>query len=133
MKINEAIGGTVNTIPAGTYVANQIGNDLRTHGAIVNFSASRHVSEDAVYKVTKAIKENLAKLQETAVWMPSTVTKEKGLALIASRLHPGALCYYQEAGWKFQTQSFSKNNFSHFGLKKKLGVRYRTPLFKSLM
>ena len=99
MKINKATGGTVNTIPAGTYGANHIGRDVRTYGAIVNFSAGMHVSEDAVYKVTKAIWENLAELQETAVWMPSNVTKEQGLELIAGRLHPGALRYYQEAGW----------------------------------
>lgn len=99
MKINKATGGTVNTIPAGTYGTNHIGGDVRTYGAIVNFSAGMHVSEDAVYKVTKAIWENLAELQETAVWMPSTVTKEQGLELIAGRLNPGALRYYQDAGW----------------------------------
>ena len=55
MKINKAIAGTINTIPAGTYGANQIGNDVRTHGAIVDFSAGKHVLEDAFYKVTKAI------------------------------------------------------------------------------
>ena len=99
MKINKATGGTVNTIPAGTYGANHIGGDVRTYGAIVNFSAGMHVSEDAVYKVTKAIWENLAELQETAVWMPSTVTKEQGLELIAGRINPGALRYYQDAGW----------------------------------
>ena len=96
MKINKATGGTVNTIPAGTYGANHIGGEVRTYGAIVNFSAGMHVSEDAVYKVTKAIWENLAEL---AVWVPSTVTKEQGLELIAGRFNPGALRYYQDAGW----------------------------------
>ena len=62
MKINKATGGTVNIIPAVTYGANHIGGDVRTYGAIVNFSAGMHVSEDAVYKVTKAIWENLAEL-----------------------------------------------------------------------
>ena len=99
MKINKATGGTVNIIPAVTYGANHIGGDVRTYGAIVNFSAGMHVSEDAVYKVTKAIWENLAELQETAVWVPSTVTKEQGLELIAGRFNPGALRYYQDAGW----------------------------------
>ena len=31
--------------------------------------------------------------------MPNTITKEQGLGLIASRLHPGAERYYREAGW----------------------------------
>lgn len=99
MKINKATGGTINVIPAGAYGSNHQGGDARTHGAIVNFSAGLHVPDDVVYAVTKAIWENLPELQETAVWMPSTVTKEGGLALIAGRLHPGALRYYQEAGW----------------------------------
>ena len=94
-----ATGGTINVIPAGAYGSNHQGGDARTHGAIVNFSAGLHVPDDVVYAVTKAIWENLPELQETAVWMPSTVTKEGGLALIAGRLHPGALRYYQEAGW----------------------------------
>lgn len=99
MKINKATGGTTNVIPAGIYGSKHVGGDARTHGAIVNFSAGLHVPEEVVYQVTKAIWENLPELQETAVWMPSTVTKETGLALIAGRLHPGALRYYQEAGW----------------------------------
>jgi hypothetical protein len=31
--------------------------------------------------------------------MPSTITKEQGLGLIAGRLHPGAERYYRENGW----------------------------------
>lgn len=99
MKINAATGGTVNTIAAGAYGENHVSNDARTHGAIVNFSAGLHVPEEVVYQVTKAIWENLGEIHETAQWMPSTITKEGGLALIAGRLHPGAERYYREAGW----------------------------------
>jgi TRAP transporter TAXI family solute receptor len=100
MKINAATGGTINEIPAGAYGANQLNESAtRTHGAIVNFSAGMHVSEEAVYQVTKAIWENLSELHETAEWMPSTITRETALSLIAGRLHPGAERYYREAGW----------------------------------
>lgn len=100
MKINAATGGTVNEIAPDAYGANQKNETAtKTHGAIVNFSAGMHVPEETVYQVTKAIWENLEEIQETAQWMPSTINKETGLALIAGRLHPGAERYYREAGW----------------------------------
>ena len=100
LKINAATGGTVNEIAAGVYGDNQVNEGaVRTHGAIVNFSAGMHVDEEVVYQVTKAIWENLADIHEAAAWMPNTITKEQGLGLIASRLHPGAERYYREAGW----------------------------------
>ena len=100
MKINKAIGGTVNTIQPGAYGDNQVNETAtRTHGAVVNFSAGMHVDADVVYRVTKAIWENLNEIHETAQWMPSTITREKGLELVASRLHPGAERYYKETGW----------------------------------
>lgn len=100
MTINAATGGTVNTIASDAYGSNQVNDsETRTHGAIVNFSAGMHVDEETVYKVTKAIWEQLAEIHETAQWMPATITKERGLELIAGRLHPGAARYYKEAGW----------------------------------
>lgn len=93
-------GGTVNVIKAGAYGENHVGEDSRTHGAMVNFSAGMHVDEDTVYKVTKAIWENLDELHATAQWMPDTITKEAALSLIAGRLHPGAERYYREQGWE---------------------------------
>ncbi|MEX0346416.1 MAG: TAXI family TRAP transporter solute-binding subunit [Rhizobiaceae bacterium] len=100
MKIRREIGQTANDILSDAYGDNQV-NDatVRTHGAIVNFSAGAHVPEEVVYKVTKAIWENIGELHETAKWMPSTINKEKALELIAGRLHPGAERYYREAGW----------------------------------
>ncbi len=104
MKINKAIGGTTNTIAPDSYGENQVNEaDSQTHGAIVNFSAGMHVDEETVYKVTKAIWENMGEIHETAQWMPSTINKEGGLALIAGRLHPGAERYYKEAGWTIPT------------------------------
>lgn len=101
LTINAATGGTVNIIASDAYGDNQVNTDpVRTHGAIVNFSAGMHVDEEVVYKVTKAIWENIGEIQETAQWMPSTINKEMGLALIAGRLHPGAERYYREAGWE---------------------------------
>ncbi len=100
MKIRREIGQTANDIAPDAYGSNQVNSEtVQTHGAIVNFSAGAHVPEEVVYKVTKAIWENLGELHETAKWMPSTINKEKALELIAGRLHPGAERYYREAGW----------------------------------
>ena len=90
----------MNTIQPGAYGDNQVNETAtRTHGAVVNFSAGMHVDADVVYRVTKAIWANLNEIHETEQWMPSTITREKGLELVASRLHPGAERYYKETGW----------------------------------
>ncbi len=109
--INKATGGTVNVIPAGTYGKNHLGGDVTTHGAVVNFSASMHVDEEAVYQVTKAIWENIDDIYGTAQWMKNAIREETALELIAGRLHPGAERYYREAGWEIpEAQSFSPSN-----------------------
>lgn len=111
LKINGATGGTVNEIAGDAYGGNQVGGAVRTHGALVNFSAGLHVDEEVVYQVTKAIWENLGEIHETAVWMPSTVRKETALQLVAGRLHPGAERYYREMGWEIpEPTTFGKSN-----------------------
>jgi uncharacterized protein len=111
MDIREDVGGTVNTVPAKAYGDNQIGDDVVTHGSLVNFSAGMHVDEEVVYQVTKAIWENLGTLHEVAQWMPSTITKETALQIIPGRLHPGAERYYREMGWEIpEAVDYSKSN-----------------------
>lgn len=111
LKINAATGGTINEIAGDAYGSNQKGGDVRTHGALVNFSAGLHVDEEVVYQVTKAIWENLSEIHETAVWMPNTIRKETALELIAGRLHPGAERYYREMGWEIPAATtFGKSN-----------------------
>ncbi|SEO38945.1 hypothetical protein SAMN04490248_104210 [Salinihabitans flavidus] len=94
------VSSTTNEIGPDVYGENQLNETpIRTHGALVNFSAGMHVPEEAVYQVTKAIWENLDEIHETAQWMSNTITPETGLQLIPGRLHPGAERYYREAGW----------------------------------
>tara|TARA_B110000008_G_C16920522_1_gene544544 strand:- start:940 stop:1602 length:663 start_codon:yes stop_codon:yes gene_type:complete len=92
-------GATLNRIPPDAYGSNQV-NDVETttHGADVNFSAGMHVDDEVVYKVTKAIWENLGEIHEVAEWLKTTVIPEDSLKLIAGRLHPGAEKYYREIG-----------------------------------
>lgn len=56
------------------------------------------VSEDAVYKATKAFWENLDEVQATAFFLKE-ITKESAFTSINVPLHPGALRYYEEAGF----------------------------------
>lgn len=96
-EMRRHVQGQISTFGGGL-VGGEIGLS-RTHRAIVNFSAGMHVDEETVYKVTRAIWEQLAEIHETANWMATTISKERGLELIAGRLHPGAARYYKEAGW----------------------------------
>jgi TRAP transporter TAXI family solute receptor len=101
MTIRKMIGGTVNEIQSNAYGKNQVNQTkITTHGALVNFSARMDLDEEVVYKVTKAIWENLAELHEAAKWMKTTVTLENALQIIPGRLHPGAERYYKEIGLK---------------------------------
>ena len=99
LKINPLIGRTINVIAPDAYGDNQANTSpVRTHGALVNFSARMELDEEVVYQVTKAIWEHVDELHEAAAWMKDTVSLENALELIPMRLHPGAERYYREIG-----------------------------------
>ena len=99
LKINPLIGRTINVIVPDAYGDNQVNTSpVRTHGALVNFSARMDLDEEVVYQVTKAIWEHVDELHEAAAWMKDTVSLDKALDFIPSRLHPGAERYYREIG-----------------------------------
>ncbi|HIB81746.1 MAG TPA: TAXI family TRAP transporter solute-binding subunit [Gammaproteobacteria bacterium] len=99
LKINPLIGRTINVIAPDAYGDNQVNTSpVRTHGALVNFSARMDLDEEVVYQVTKAIWEHVDELHEAAAWMKDTVSLENALELIPMRLHPGAERYYREIG-----------------------------------
>lgn len=101
VEYNPERGSTRTTIAPDAYGPNQMNTEpVRTHGALVNFSAGMHVPEEVVYQVTRAIWEHLDEIHETASWMPNTITQEAALSLVTGRLHPGAERYYREMGWE---------------------------------
>lgn len=59
---------------------------------------SAEVPERVVYNFTKAVFENLSKLQALHPAF-SGVTPQRVLEGLSAPIHPGALRYYQEAGW----------------------------------
>lgn len=99
-KANEAAGLELWTryeIPAETYPGQS--KPILTV-AQPNFLAVRaDVDEEAVYKITKAIYENLAFLQGIHK-ATKAMALEKAIAGLPFPLHPGAAKYYQERGVK---------------------------------
>lgn len=98
-QVEEADGGlnlwTRYVIKAGTYPGQE--KDVNTI-AQPNFLAVRSdVDEDAVYKITKTLYENLPFLN--AIHKATKVMAlEKALAGLPMPLHPGAAKYFKEAG-----------------------------------
>lgn len=85
------------TIKAGTYPGQE--NDVNTI-AQPNFLAVRSdVDEDAVYKITKTIYENLPFLNSIHKATKAMAVK-KAIAGLPMPLHPGAARYYKEVGIK---------------------------------
>jgi len=84
------------TIPAGLY-KNQ-NNDVKTGNMATIILVSQDVSEDVVYRVTKAICEKEDKLVEIHGSMDAykcaTATENATIPV-----HPGALKYYKEMGY----------------------------------
>jgi TRAP transporter TAXI family solute receptor len=85
------------TIPAGTYKGQD--QDVPTFGVYSVLAASRDVSNETVYQVTKAIMENLDTLKGVHPSFAS-VTPETVLNGIVTPIHPGAARYYKEIGVK---------------------------------
>lgn len=56
------------------------------------------MDEDVVYRATKAFWDNIADVQATAFFLKD-VTKETAFTAVNVPLHPGALRYYDEAGF----------------------------------
>jgi TRAP transporter TAXI family solute receptor len=82
-------------IPAGSYPGQT--QDIRTI-AQPNFLAVRaDVDEDAVYRITKAIYENLPFLNGIHK-ATKAMALNKAIAGLPMPLHPGAARYYREAG-----------------------------------
>ncbi len=57
------------------------------------------VPDDVVYNATKAFWENLGEVQATAFFLKE-VTKDTAFTSVNVALHPGALRYYEEAGFE---------------------------------
>ncbi|WP_412049669.1 TAXI family TRAP transporter solute-binding subunit [Hoeflea sp. Naph1] len=83
-------------IPAGTY--NGQDSDITTTSLPVAAFATTAMDEEAAYQLTKTFWEGKATMSEGAPWWNGV---DKALmANITTKLHPGAIRYYQEAGFE---------------------------------
>lgn len=82
-------------IPAGTYAGQ--GDDIVTTSLPVVAFATTKMDDDTAYLLTKTFWESKAAMAQTAKWWNGV---DQGLmATITGRIHPGALRYYEEAGF----------------------------------
>ena len=93
------------TIKAGTYPGQT--KDVNTIAQPNFLAVNADVSEEHVYKLTKAIYENLPFLQAIH---PATkaMAIEKAMAGLPVPLHPGAMKYYKEVGLKIPEHLMAK-------------------------
>lgn len=86
-------------IPIKYYPGANNDQDIQTFGVCATLVTSSRVPEPVVYAVVKSICENLEtfKQQHPAF---STITPETMLECLSAPLHPGALKYFREKGFK---------------------------------
>ncbi|MET1411919.1 TAXI family TRAP transporter solute-binding subunit [Roseibium sp. HPY-6] len=83
-------------IPGGTY-AGQTEDIVTTSLPVVAFTTTA-MSDDAAYELTKTYWEQKAAMGDAAPWWNGV---DKGLmSNITGKIHPGAIRYYQEAGYE---------------------------------
>ncbi|MFD2209826.1 TAXI family TRAP transporter solute-binding subunit [Virgibacillus halophilus] len=80
------------TVEAGTYGLKE---DVQTVAVLAMLAVRDDLSEDAVYKITKAIYENPDKIKHDKA---KFIKPESGLDGIGIDLHPGAKKYFDEKG-----------------------------------
>jgi TRAP transporter TAXI family solute receptor len=85
-------------IPAGSY-KNQVNEGPVTSvNTAVGIAVNANVSEDIVYRMTKAFWENLDKVTSTAPWATALNVEYAARPQGMITIHPGAARYYKEIG-----------------------------------
>lgn len=83
-------------IPAGTYKG--VDKDVNTISLLVAVYTKADLPEETAYKITKAFWENRPVWEKAHPAM--ALLKMDGVNSMGAKLHPGALKYYQEIGFK---------------------------------
>jgi hypothetical protein len=85
------------TIPGGLYAGNP--RDVRTFGVTATMVASATLDADTVYRITKAVFDNLDSLRRAHPAFRHLVPERMISDGLTAPLHEGALRYYKERGW----------------------------------
>ena len=86
------------TIPKDTYKTTT--EDVTTFGVMATFVTSADVASNTVYEVTRAVMENIEDFQKLHPAFRNLDPKKMISDGLSAPLHPGALKYYKEKGWK---------------------------------
>lgn len=82
-----------------TYRGQKNKNPVTVLGYYLFIGTQAKVSNDVVYRVTKAFWDNIKEVRATAKYMEA-LTRETAFAAVTGPLHMGAYRYYKEAGFK---------------------------------
>ena len=86
------------TIPQGTYKTTT--EDVMTFGVMATFVTSADVASNTVYELTRAVMENIEDFHKLHPAFRNLDPKKMISDGLSAPLHPGALKYYKEKGWK---------------------------------
>jgi hypothetical protein len=84
-------------IPAGTYKG--VDKDVETYAVTATVVTNESVPEELVYDMVKTVFDNLDELKASHAAFRN-LNPEEMLGGLSAPLHPGALKYYKEKGWK---------------------------------
>lgn len=85
------------TIPGGMYKGTD--QDIQTFGVGATLVSSSKVSADTVYKVVKAVFDNIERFRKLHPAFANLDPKKMISANLSAPLHDGAVRYYKEKGW----------------------------------
>lgn len=86
------------TIPEGTYKTTS--SDVTTWGVKATFVTSSDTPSNVVYEVTRAVFENIDDFRKLHPAFANLDPKQMISDAISAPIHPGAMKYYKEKGWK---------------------------------
>ncbi len=86
------------TIPAGLYLYNS--DAVESVGLLANVVADESLDEELAYQIVKAVFDNLDDLRDQHPVLENLTEIEMTGPGLPAPLHPGALRYYKERGWR---------------------------------
>ena len=89
------------TLPPDLYGSNQANTEpVLTLGTTNALVVGKNVSAEAVYTLTKTMWEHIDEIWQAGKFMRNLLKKDTAFFQMHAPLHPGALKYYREAGFK---------------------------------
>ena len=96
------------TIPAGMYNNTE---DIQTFGVGATFVTSADVPDEVVYVVVKAVFDNFDQFKKLHPAFANLDEQQMIRDSLSAPLHPGAVKYYEERGWKCEAKEGTPLSF----------------------